>query len=75
VALNWTAPATGGTPSQYVIEAGSASGLSNLATLPTGSTALGLTTAAPPGTFYVRVRAQNACGLSVPSNEQVIVVP
>jgi hypothetical protein len=32
-------------------------------------------TPAPPGTYFVRIRAQNACGTSAPSNEQAITVP
>ena len=75
VTLHWAAPASGGPPAQYVLEVGSASGLSNLATIPTASTAVSLATPAPPGAFYVRIRAQNACGTGAASNEQLIVVP
>ena len=32
-------------------------------------------TVAPNGTFFVRVRAVNACGVSPPSNERTVIVP
>jgi len=59
----------------FTVEAGSAPGLSNLAFVPvmTGTT---LTVPnVPPGTYYVRVRAWNYIGPSVPSNEFAVVVP
>jgi len=75
VTLTWHAPASGA-PTRYLIRAGSAPRLSNLAQLDTGSAA---TTAVvggvPPGTYYVRVHAVNALGASVASNEVVVVVP
>ncbi|HXG90170.1 MAG TPA: M12 family metallo-peptidase [Vicinamibacterales bacterium] len=74
VTLNWLAPVNGSTPITYVIEAGSAPGEINLYNAGTGSTAPGAVAQAPPGTYYVRIRAQNGCGFSAPSNEQVITV-
>ncbi len=77
VTLRWRPPfAWRGMPTSYVVRAGSAQGLSNLAQANTGTTA---TTAVfnnvPPGRYYVRVHAVNALGASVASNEVVVVVP
>jgi hypothetical protein len=71
VTLNWTAPA-GGPVTAYQVEAGSAPGLANLAQLLTSATSLNAS--APPGTYYVRVRARNAGGVGAPSNEVTVVV-
>jgi hypothetical protein len=74
VTLAWTPPATASDPVSYIVDVGSAPGFANILVAPIGSmTAVG--TPAPPGTYYVRVRAQNACGTSPPSNEHVITVP
>jgi hypothetical protein len=73
VVFTWTAAS--GTPTSYVIEAGSASGLSNLANSDLGGTALTFTaTNVGAGTYYIRIRAKNACGLGGPSNELRLVV-
>ncbi len=65
VALSWNASA-GAT--SYVLEAGTSSGLANLLNLNVG-TATTLAAAGPRGSFFTRVRAVNACGMSGPSNE------
>src|SRR6266540_2569156 len=64
VVLNWTASA-GAT--SYIIQVGSSSGASNLANSSTGSSSPTLTaTGVPPGTYFVRVLAQDASGVSAP---------
>jgi hypothetical protein len=69
VILNWSA-----TPgaTAYLVRVGSATGLSNLATVPMAAN--GLTARAPDGRYHVRVQAQNSCMLSEPSSEIVVTV-
>ncbi len=69
VSLSWAAPSTGGSPTEYVIDAGSSPGASNLASGLRVGNQLALAAAVPPGAYYVRVRARNAVGSSAPSNE------
>jgi hypothetical protein len=73
VTLAWSAPTTGTSPTTYIVEAGSAPGLANLVSAATGA-GLGVATPAPSGAYYVRIRAQNACGTSPPSSEALITV-
>jgi hypothetical protein len=75
VSLTWTPPASGGVPTGYLVQAGSAPGLSNLAVISTGSTAPAFAAVAPPGVYHVRVRALNGAGPGPASNEIVVVVP
>ena len=74
VTLTWTRPAAGTEPFTYILEAGSSSGLSNLFDGAVGGITT-LSVQAPPGTYFVRVRAQNACGAGGASAERIIVVP
>lgn len=70
VTLTWARP-TGPQdqlPTAYVIEAGSASGTSNLAAFGVGNVTA-YSAPVPPGTYYVRVRGVSARGVSSPSNE------
>lgn len=75
VTLAWSAPASAPAPDTYVIEAGSATGLADLASFSTGTAATTFSaTGVASGTYYVRVRAGNAAGNSAPSNEATLVV-
>jgi hypothetical protein len=76
VILVWNAAPEGDPATSFVVEAGSVSGASDLAVFDTGSRATSLTvTGVPTGTYFVRVRARNAAGLSGASNEVIVVVP
>jgi hypothetical protein len=75
VSLAWGSPAGGCAATSYAIEAGSAPGLADLASLNTGGPATTFATSGvPSGTYYVRVRARNANGASGPSNEVSLTV-
>jgi len=69
VSIGWQ-PAAGATG--YVLEAGSGPGAADLATVPLGVASL--VASAPDGTYFVRVRALNACGSSAPSGEAVLTI-
>jgi hypothetical protein len=72
VSLGWGPPASGGAAALYRLEAGSSTGATDVSfDLPTNT----FSTVAPDGTYFVRVRATNACGVSPPSNEAIVVVP
>jgi len=74
VSLAWNAPADG-RATAFVIEAGSSTGLANLANFSTGSAATTFSgSGVAGGTYYVRVRATNAAGTSAPSNEVTLIV-
>lgn len=72
--FTWAAPSIGTSPFSYRLEAGSAPGLSNLATVPVGTTSFSAA-GVPAGLYYVRVRAIGAGGTGPASNELVVQVP
>jgi hypothetical protein len=72
VVLTWTAAT--GSPTAYIIEAGTAPGVSNLAITDVGSVTTLTATGVASGTYYVRVKARNACGTSAASGELTLVV-
>lgn len=65
VSIAWAAAPTA---ISYQLEAGTTPGTANLGTIPLGNVTR-LTTGAPLGTYYVRVRALNACGVGAASSE------
>jgi hypothetical protein len=68
-------PGSGGCPvTNYVLHAGSATGLSNITIVNLGPLT-SISTLAPPGIYYVRAFAQSATASSGPSNEVVVRVP
>lgn len=71
VTLRWNPPPNGPTPTGYTLEVGTALGSTNLGTFNVGNVTT-LTAPAPPGTYYVRVRAVNALGTGNPSAEIVV---
>jgi len=71
VALNW---AVAGPITSIAVEAGFTPGASNAALVVLDPSARTFSTNAPPGSYFVRVRASNACGSSAPSNEVVVAV-
>jgi Tol biopolymer transport system component len=72
VTLTWTAGTNAAT---YVLEAGSASGQSDVIVADLGSAATTVTANnVGPGRYFVRVRSKNTCGISGVSNEAVVEV-
>lgn len=75
VFLSWVAPSSGGAPAAYIVEAGSAPGLANLANFSTGNTATSFSASGVgSGSYFVRVKATNASGTSGASNESLLTV-
>jgi hypothetical protein len=75
VTLTWVAPTTG-TPTSYVVQAGSAAGGASLANFDTASVVTTLVASnVPSGSYYIRVYGKNTCGLSPPSNEILMAIP
>jgi hypothetical protein len=72
VQVNWAAAGTGCAASQFVLLAGSAPGLRDLAQATVNGHSLAAT--APPGTYFVRVIAINMFGASAPSQEIVVTI-
>jgi hypothetical protein len=72
VELSWSAAPE--LTKMFSVEAGSGPGLSDLATLTVPSATTLTVPGVPPGTYFVRLRAWNDIGPSVPSNEIVVVV-
>ncbi len=73
VRISWQNGATGGSPTSFVLEAGSQPGAANLLVTSAPFSPL-VVEGVPNGLYYVRVRAVNALGTSAPSNEVEVLV-
>lgn len=72
VELTWRNP---GDATHFMVEAGTIAGRSNLGIMHVGNATAWSVDNVPSGTYYVRVRAGNDVGPSLPSNEVVVTVP
>jgi hypothetical protein len=70
--FSWQAPSTGGVPAGYLVEAGTAPGLADLAVMLVGNVTT-FSTSLPPGVFYVRVRGVDAQGNAGGASSEVVV--
>lgn len=75
VDLRWSLPAHSPAATGYVLEIGTAPGLSDLGRVPQGPSLALSVPGAPPGTYVVRLRAVNTVGPGGVSNELTVVVP
>ena len=73
VTLTWGAPATGGTPASYLLQAGTTPGGSEIGAIPASGTGLAFN-GVPDGRYYVRVRGVNAAGTGAPTSDLVLNV-
>ncbi len=71
--VTFTWAAVSGLAQSFVLEAGSATARTDIAVVSVG-TAFTFAASAPPGTYFVRVRATSACGTSQPSGEVFVTV-
>ncbi|HEY7173091.1 MAG TPA: right-handed parallel beta-helix repeat-containing protein [Vicinamibacterales bacterium] len=74
VGMSWAMPGVGPAATSYILELGSAPGLSDLGQAPLTTTWI-LTNRGKSGKYYVRVRAKDAAGTSWPSSEITVTVP
>ena len=73
VTLNWTAGAGSG-PTTYYVGVGTASGVDNLGVYSTGASTT-VTLTPPPGIYFVRAAAVNACGAGIVSPAALVTIP
>jgi glucose/arabinose dehydrogenase len=75
VTLSWVASPDTNAPSVFVLEAGSVAGANDLAVIEIDGTQRAFEVAAPPGQYFVRVRARNECGIGAATADALVTVP
>jgi hypothetical protein len=73
VTLRWRRPSVG-SAADYTIEAGSTPGAADLAKQRVGGPIDSAELVAPSGVYFARLRSNNACGTSGPSNEVTVFI-
>jgi hypothetical protein len=73
VTISWPDPPLFPGALTFALDAGTASGTYNIGRIPLGG-AHQISTAAPPGAYFLRVAAQGACGVASPSPEILLSV-
>jgi Fibronectin type III domain len=73
VYLGWQAPFLG-VVTTYVVEVGSSPGSADRYNVRTASSQPNVSGLIPGGTYYIRIRAENGCGVGPASNEVTVVV-
>lgn len=73
VTLAWTPSLSAGITS-YLINVGSAPGVTDVRQAETAGTSITMTNF-PPGTYYFRVQAKRTCGISPPSQDATVRLP
>ena len=74
VRFRWSVPPTAGAARAYTLQAGSAPGLSNLASIRISVPAAEFQAAGPPGSYFVRLIASNDFGTSAPTADLNVVL-
>jgi hypothetical protein len=75
VSLDWGPPLNGAEPSFYVLDVGSTPGATNIASaVPVGADTSLDVNGVPAGSYYLRLRSVSPGGVSVPSEELLLVV-
>ena len=72
VTLQWTENPLGPVITSYQIQAGTATGVTDIGVIPLAAAARTFSVSAPPGTYFVRLVAANASGAGAPSNEAML---
>ncbi len=73
--VRWNAAASGAIPATYQLQAGTVSGATDIGAVDFTGDTTAAAGAVPPGPYFLRVVAANACGVSPASAEASLVIP